>query len=287
MSQGNKSAYWRALKEAGVTFDKHYRDYSLNDLRTAYEKLAADPPEGVTVPAVEIEPPKDTPPAKPDDVAELRDQLTGLAAMVAKLANVVAGAQSPAQQPAPTAPTAPADTPKPAPKMPLLDPTEHAGVTMNTHGPDEPIRVDEHGNVWYRNEVQKPGYAKPRGRRILRAMDSGTVTETITTKDGYTETFEVPGDPKFAKPIEIKVTLPSYQTGIYKPKNMPFRVHTYQGVRGFDFDDVNKFYGGVDLVPSTIKRCYVSSDLCYDITSTIRAIEDEYRERVLKKETLR
>lgn len=164
---------------------------------------------------------------------------------------------------------------------------EHAGVTLNTHADDEPVRVDEAGNKWFRNEVTKPGFPKPRGRRVLRSMDEGTVLETIKVAGGYTETFEIPGDPKNAKPIEIKVTLPSYQTGIYKAPNMPFKIHTYQGVRAFDWDDVIAYYGAQDLVPSTIKRTYVSSDLCWDIQTTIRAIEDEYRERVLKKESVR
>jgi hypothetical protein len=68
---------------------------------------------------------------------------------------------------------------------------------------------------------------------------------------------------------------------------MPFKIHVYQGNRGFDWDDVIAYYGSVDLVPDTIKRTYVSSDLCWDMSTTIRAINDEYRERVLKQGALR
>lgn len=280
MSQHTKSAYYNALKAAGVKFDKHYRDYTLSELREAYDRLAADVPPGVQLAPVVEPPPADMPQPR-DDVAELRQELAGLTKLLGQLAKVVE-----AQQKAPDATPPQPPEPKRPPKLNDFDPAEHAGVTLNSHGADEPIRVDPDGTQWFRNEVNKPSFPKPRGRRVLRAMDPGTVTETIKVGE-YTETFEIPGDPANAKPIEVKVTLPSYQTGIYKPKNMPFKIHTYQGVRGFDFDDVNKFYGGVDLVPSTIKRCYVSSDLCYDITTVIRAIQDEYRERVLRKETIR
>jgi hypothetical protein len=282
MSQSMKSTYYRALQAAGVPLDRHYREYKTEELKAAYDKLVAEAPPGAPLPLVDLPPDPNLVPPHDGDMEELKSQIAGLGAMMVKLAAVVMAPQpvaaAPAPQPAP---------PPPAPKPNDFDPLEHAGVTMNTHAPDEPVRIDEAGNQWFRNEVNKPGYAKARGRRVLRAMDSGTVMQTIKTKDGYTESFEIPGDPKNARPIEIKVTLPSFQTGIYKAPGMPFKIHTYQGVRGFDWEDVNAYYGAPDLVPSTIKHCYVSSDLCYDIATTIRAIEDEYRERVLKRELTR
>lgn len=283
MSQSGKSAYYKALKEQGVAFDRHYRDYTTEELKGAYDKLVAAAPQDAPLPIVPTPPPVDSPPPREDELAELRQQISGLGTMMAQLAKIVTAKPAPAMVMA-------VDT-KPQPPQPVkpkgLDPMDHAGVTMNTHGPDEPVRTDEYGNQWFRNEVNKPGFPKPRGRRVLRAMDPGTVEETIQVAGGYTETFEIPGDLANARPIEIKVTLPSYQTGIYKAPNMPFKIHTYQGVRGFDWDDIIRYYGAEDLVPSTIKRCYVSSDLCWDIATTIRAIEDEYRERVLKKEQSR
>lgn len=279
MSQSSKAAYYQAIKAAGVPLDRHYRDFTTDELKA----LAAE--NGV---AVEVAEPR-TAPTRPDEMTEIKEQISGLSDVVGKLAALVVAQAAPAPQPKQVEPPAQKEAgqlPRPA-AAPRLDPNEHAGVTLNTHREDEPIRVDEHGNLWYQNEVNKPGYAKPRGRRVLRAMDSGTVQETISVAGGYTETFEVPGDPAHAKPIEIKVTLPSYQTGIFKAPGMPFKIHTYQGARGFDWDDVNRYYGGADLVPDTIKRVYVSSDLCYDMTTTIRAVNDEYRERVLKKETVR
>lgn len=279
MSQSSKAAYFKALKEQGIVFDRHYRTYSTDELKASYDALA----EARGLPAVVVEVAEPVP-ARPDEIAEIKDQIAGLGAMIGKLAGIMlADARQP---PAPEV----KPVPQPAPAKPHpqgLDPLKHAGVTLNTHGVDEPIRVDEAGNQWFQNEVNKPGYAKPRGRRVLRSMDPGVVQQTITTKDGYTETFEIPGDSSHMQQTETKITLPSFQTGIFKAPSMPFKIHVYQGNRGFDWDDVNAYYAGADLVPDTVKRTYVSSDLCYDMTTTIRAIQDEYRERVLKKESIR
>lgn len=285
MSQGSKSAHYQALKAAGVKLERHYREYTTDELAQLCEAAGVE----VEVPEPAV---RNAPPPKNDEIAEIKQQIAGLGSMISQLASIVASTPAPApaptREPEPAKPTRQAHRNEPIPQKPTQpDPHEHAGVTLNTHAEDEPIRKDEHGNLWYQNEVNKPGYPKPRGRRVLRDMNPGTVTETIKVAGGYTETFEIPGDPTHAKPMEVKVTLPSYQTGIYKAPGMPFKIHTYQGARGFDWDDVNRFYGGADLVPSSIKRTYVSSDLCYDMTTTIRAIEDEYRERVLKKESIR
>ena len=76
--------------------------------------------------------------------------------------------------------------------------------------------------------------------------------------------------------------MPSFQVGVYRDPRFPFKVHTYAGNDGFDLFDVNDFYGGEDLVPSEIKRVYIANDLCYDIRTTIRAIETEYRRNQLQ-----
>ena len=296
----NRAILFRALKEAGVEFDRHYRTYTAEELQTAYDTMVEagvlDPLEEGWDDAPEDEPderpaPQQTEPFQPgpltsgsifaqpqprssDGLDDLRAEINTLKALLLKTGGTE---QVQVHQDA-----LPAE-PKPRPAGP--DPTQHAGVTLNTHA-GEPIRVDEQGRTWYQNEVPKPAYPKPRGRRVLRDMDPGVVEETIKVGD-YIETFEIPGDPRNARPMETKVTLPSYQTGIFKEPGMPFRIHTYNGARGFDYDDVNAFFSHPDLVPSDIKRVYVSSDLCYDISTTIRAIENEYRERVLRKEALR
>lgn len=286
MSQGTKSGYYQALKAAGVKFERHYRDYSTEELAAAYGKLVQESPPGAVPPLPEpkAETPPPVPVARPNELEEMQRQIASLAGTIQQLAKIVTTPRP--SEPQPMRQEAPeVKAPEPEKFRGGLDPTQHAGVTMNSHV-DRPIRVDEAGNQWFRNEVTKPGYAKARGRRVLRTTAEDTKLETITV-NGYTETFEIPDGNSTPRPTEIKVTLPSYQTGIYKAPGMPFKIHTYQGARAFDWEDVNAYYGGADLVPTSIKHVYVSSDLCYDITTTIRAIEDEYRERVLKKESVR
>lgn len=229
MSQSDKSRYYNALKSAGVEFDKHFRNYTTEELAQAYNALRAE---------------------WGDDAPPLEEP-----------------------EPEPTAPPTPTGI-----KLPVRpkDPEEIAGVRLNTQAEDEPIRVDpETGRIWYQEEVVKALGAKPRGRRVLQVTNPGVETKTVQNGE-YSETFEVAG--KLEVPGQIKVTLPAYQVGIYRDPNMPFRIHTYRGVRGFDFFEVNDYYGGVDLVPSEIKRMYVENDLCYDIRTVVRAIQTEARQ---------
>ena len=290
MAQAEKATYYQALKRSGYEFAQPYRNYTTAELKEAWEAFAA---ATGTAPELEIPPSPailPQPGTRPDGGEELRQQVAQLAQTVTSLAEVVLAQQArpapaaAAPAPAPVPDAAPTPDWGPAPKAvpaPQLNPNEHAGVTQNTHTEDEVLETDEHGNQWYQREVPKAGYAKPRGRRVLRTYDSAVRTETIQNGE-YTETFEVSGDVRNSEATEIKITLPSYQTGIYRAPNMPFRIHTYNGVRGFSMTDVDKYYGGADLVPATVKRMYVSTDLCYDIQTVIRAIETEYRDRVLK-----
>jgi hypothetical protein len=75
--------------------------------------------------------------------------------------------------------------------------------------------------------------------------------------------------------------VPSYQVGIYKDRRFPFKIHTYNGVQGFDFEEVARYYGGTELVPPVIKRMYVENVLCYDIRTVVRAIQEEFRQQQL------
>lgn len=272
MAQGDKSAYYRALKEAGYTFQQHYRDYTTEQLKALWQDFTTR--NGLDQ-QVETPEPKDAPPPREDELAQLRAQMASVVDTVQALAEMVTSEDRRAER------TPVQRSPEVPHQRAALDPNEHAGITLNTPAEDGVIEVDEHGNRWYQKEVAKPAFPKPRGRRVLRYDDPGVTTEKIRVGE-YVEEFEVSGDPTNARPAEIKITLPSYQTGIYKPPNMPFRVHTYNGARGFNLFDVQAYYGGSDLVPPEVKRCYVSTDLCYDITTTIRTIENEYRERVLK-----
>ena len=235
MSQTEKARYYQELKGAGVDFDKHYRDYSTEDLRDAYVKLT-----GNTEPLVD---PEDLPPV----------EFFGL-------------------EKAGSGDVAP---PPPAPAAP----TEMAGERLNTQNPEEPLRVDEEGRQWFQEEILKPASPRPRGRRVLTYLETGVEEKQVKVGD-YIETFEVAGTGP-ARTAEVKVTLPSYQVGIFKDPRFPFRVHTYNGLQGFDLFEVQEYYNGAELVPAEVKRIYVSNVLCYDIRTTVRAIENEYRQMQL------
>lgn len=234
--QQMKGQYFRALKAAGVTFEKHYRDYTEAELRTIYEGMVVQP---------ELD-------------GGLEEQQPQQAAQ---------GAVS--RPPAPRAPVGP------------RNPEEMPGQRQNTLREDEPLRIDpETGFAWYQEEVQKPAYPKPRGRRVLQYMESGVEEKTI--QDGqYIETFEVAGR-GVKVPAEVKITLPSYQVGIYKDPRFPFKIHTYNGLQGFDLFEVQDYYGGAEMVPDSVKRIYVEGSLCYDMRTVIRDIQTQYRQLQLQ-----
>ena len=271
MAQGDKSSYYRAIKATGYTFEKHYRDYTANELKALWANISDEPIVTEKTPIPEATQGAGSAARETDEISELRAKFDQLASLVGSLADAVTKSHA-VEEPSPQA----------AQQFEAAS-EEHAGLTQNVRGGSQVIKIDPDGTRWFQMEVQKPSYPKPRGRRVLRFTDSGVQKETIKVGE-YTETFEIPGDPANAKINEVKVTLPSYQTGIFLSPNMPFKIHTYRGVRGFDLFDVQNYYGGPDLVPSTIKRCYISNDLCYDIQTTVRAIENEYRERVLQVE---
>ena len=162
------------------------------------------------------------------------------------------------------------------PRQAQADPDEMPGQRLNTKPEDQPIRIDEQGRAWFQEEVRKPAYPKPRGRRVLKYLDTGVKTETVQNGE-YIETFEVAGigTPHAA---EVKITLPSYQVGIYKDPRFPFRIHCYNGREGFNLFEVHAYYGGAELVPAECKRVYIENDLCYDVRSVVRTIQTEHRQ---------
>jgi len=226
MSQSQKSAYYQALKDAGVQFTKHYREYSTEELAAAYTKLAQQS-DGALPPEPLVQAPR------------------------------------PGPQPTP-------------PPVRQRDPNELAGQRQNTKPDDVPLRTDEAGLVWYQEEVRKPATPRPRGRRVLTYMESGTETETVRNGE-YVESFEIAGR-GVARPAEVKITLPNYQVGIYKDRRFPFKVVIYNENRGFDRVDVESYFGGADLVPKEVKRKYVENVLCYDMRTVIDHINTEYRQ---------
>lgn len=267
MSQSEKSAYFQALKSAGVQFERHYREYSTAELKAAYDKLAES---GAAPPLAPTEP-EPAPPtaAAAAPAAEPGPELDPEAAHFF-------GFDVEPDLPTPQV-TDPEVLARPAPPQAAqADPNEMAGARLNSQPEDLPIRIDEQGRAWYQEEVLKPPYPKPRGRRVLRYMDPGVQKRTVVSGQ-YSESFEIPGDPANARPAEVKITLPSYQVGIYKDPRFPFKVITYNGNQGFDLFEVQSYYGGAELVPAEIKRKYVENVLCYDIRTVVRAIESEYR----------
>lgn len=219
MSQSEKATYYGALKEAGVQFEKHYRDYTTGELKGIAES------QGIAAPVEE--------PIVLEPVESTRASAEPMAAETAY---------------------------------------------SNTN--EQPIRTDEHGRIWYREEVRKPATARPRARRLIKYVDSGAQEVRATQGGNFVESFEIAGSG--TRVNEVKITLPSYQVGVFLDPRFPFKIHTYNGAQGFDLFDIQKYYGGSDLVPSEIKRVYVSNDLCYDIRTTIRAIQNEAREIQLK-----
>jgi hypothetical protein len=264
MSQTEKAALYKELKDAGVQFSKHYREYSTDELQEAVTTLRSQQPA-----AAEPEPQFDP---------------AATAAAFAALSEPVESAPPPAPEIPRPAPEVQASRGPQSPRPPVAprNPNEMAGQRLNTKDELTPLRTDpETGYVWYQEEVLKPGYPKPRARRVLKYLDSGTKTETV--QDGkYVETFEVAGEGQ-ARPSEAKITLPSYQVGIYKDPRLPFKVHVYNNNRGFDLFEVQKYYGGPEMVPAEIKRIYVENVLCFDIRTTVQSIQREYRQLQLAR----
>lgn len=198
---------------------------------------------------------------------------------IAELEDLTRDMDIPEPEPVPSAeaPVPQAAAPRAAaPKQSAPNPDEMAGQRLNTKDAEEVIRVDDQGRQWLQEEVLKPAFPKPRGRRILTYRETGT--ETATVQEGeYTETFEVAGKGP-GRASEVKITLPSYQVGIYRDRRFPFRVHTYNGREGFNLFDVNDFYGGAELVPGSCKRVYVENVLCYDIRTVVQTINAEHRQ---------
>lgn len=146
---------------------------------------------------------------------------------------------------------------------------------------DEPIRVDLDGTIWYQEEIIKSSTAKPRGKRVYREIGTRTKEVTIDTEDGFTETFEVAGEEKI--PLEITVGIPTWQPGISKPPHSPFKIVTYRDARGYDRIEVERYFGGADVLPENVESIYVGNLICYDIHSVNTAIRREYNQLVQTK----
>lgn len=161
---------------------------------------------------------------------------------------------------------------------------DRAGLTFNTHGLNDILRIDSRGRVWYRDEVMKPAIPKKRMVRKVKTVTANVETiNTYRPDGGIDETFEIAGDEQ--SEIEIKISMPTSQVGIYIDPRMPFKIHQYGTRRAFDYEEVMNYFGGRDLVPSTVQTVYVDIDLCYTIESVRETIDRMYRETVLGRST--
>jgi hypothetical protein len=161
------------------------------------------------------------------------------------------------------------------------------GIHTNTHAAQEkPLRIDADGKIWYQDEIRKSAVPKERGKRHITYIDPGVRKVEVKDANGsIVETFEMPGDER--KEMRVTVALPAYQIGLYRDPTLLgefFKIHVYNEKRVFDLFDVEAYFGGVHMVPRTVKRDYADTVLGYDIPSVIQAIQDEYREKVLKGE---
>ena len=246
MAHRDKSAYYKALKAAGVDFmGIHYREWTTEQLMEMYRHL-----------------PQEVQEAHPINFEE-----PPVAAIPQEMPFQVTGALNTTQA------LGPDDIPFSDEPLDI-----YAGVRQND-GIDQPIRRDSAGRLWFQEEIRKKGHAAPRARRKLSYIDNGYQTVTHRLADGTTESVEIAGREQVAS--EVKITLPSYQVGIYLDRRFPFKVHTYNNEECFDLFEVEQYFGGAELMPGTIRRKYVENVLGYEIPSVVRAIEDMAREMKL------
>lgn len=257
MTQAERKELWDELKTRGFQPTKHYRDYSVGELRSqlASERSYAAQQEVRQAPAPE---PEDDFPVPTFQVPETT------------------------AQPQPSAPapdprfeqTVQALRDQPADTVP--------GLRLNTHGEEKPLRIDADGKIWYKDEITKASYPKERGKRVIEYVDPGVKTQIIRDSNGsIVESFEMPGDQH--RISQARISLPAYQIGLYRDPALLgefFKIHVYQDRRGFDLFDVERYFGGKHQIPQTCKRTYVDTVLCYDIDSVLQAIQDEYREKL-------
>lgn len=263
-----KSELYQELKAAEVELDKTYQEYTVDELKARVTSLRLSQMSDDEIDGAAGD---DGPRYDDQDEPLVEDVELPPAPEVPAPSGVSRGPEStPPAPPAPVAPTA------------RRDPNEVAGQRQNTNPEMEPIRVDpDTGFIWYQEEVLKPAAPQPRGRRVLTYMDSGVQTRQHSGVDEngapFTETFEVAGSGQGVQQ-QAKITLPSYQVGIYKDPRFPFKIHTYNGRKGFDYFDVCAYYGGSELVPADVKRTYVSNNLCFDMRTVIRNIQTAFRQ---------
>lgn len=281
-----KSELYNTLKEAGAPFEKKYVQYTVDELKELGQQMLsgevgssltpAHPqpaPEPAQIPRVRT--PQATPvpqPIQPPErpravqpglrVLTPKERLAALEQVIMENArngmlhegkDFVWGDQ----------------------EIPVKDkPEDRAGLSYSV--PDgQPLRIDLQGRIWFRDEILKPAVPKPRMTRKKRYMETGVKKEETFLPDGrLDEIYEVAGETR--KELTVTTTLPSWQVGKYKDPRFPFAIHVYNGIRGFDHLEIVIYFGGLNLVPKSIRTIYVGNQLCYDITSARETIQDQF-----------
>ena len=248
-----KSDMYQALKKQGYKFDRGFVYYTKEEMADIYDEYFTEKYEELVE---NVSPSPDTP-VEEDSAAEL-----------------LAAERHADLPPSPTTPPEEVELRDFGGVIRSDEPVDKiAGLRQNQ--PLVPLRIDSADRVWYQEEVRKPSGASPRGRRKLQYVETGTRVETVQNGE-YTESFEVSDSRRV--PSEVRVTLPSYQVGIYKSPRFPFLIHTYGGRECFDLFQVEEYFGGPEMVPAGVGRVYVENVLGYDIRQTVRAINDLARE---------
>jgi len=289
-----KSELWQQVKERGIVPPRPFVSYTVKELQDLLGEPLAVPSEDFSE----------------EDLATAREALAELEAEEWAELPQTAPLPAPTAPPVPQAPPAPARPAAPRPpltqeqalhqleaqvaaaarakalhegmgfdwkgiRVPVQDKgADRAGLTHAV--PDgQPIRVDTSGRIWFRDEVPKPAVPRARMTRKNRYVDSGVKQEITYLPNGQIDDiYEVAGDQH--KELTVTTTLPSWQVGHYRDPRFPFSVHAYNGESGFDFQEIVNYFGGLDLVPRSIKTLYVGNQLCYQISTARETIEAQY-----------
>lgn len=247
------------LREQGWEPDRPYREYSLEQLQGIKAERDAHPL--ITV----------------NDGGHLGDLGAGLMAEF-KAEGFEDGVKEDDHQPRATSPQ-PQQTRdrRPVGQLKREAPEDKAPEGL----PEGAIRADEHGRIWFREEI---GPEVARNRR-LRKRITQVVPDKVEVKQiqagEYIETIEVVGEG--TRSLDAFITMPPTQVGIYLDPRFPWKIFTYNGSLGFSYGDVNTYYGGVEFVPSTVKKKFVGNMMAYDIKSAISTVERKYRELQLSR----
>lgn len=273
--RNQRGLLWSRLREAGYEPNKAYREHSVEEMHQILDRLEA---------AKTIQAPADHTYEAYPLAGSGQGQVGSLGAQLLADFDPIGFEEGVEQNNIETvrATTPQAQAPRDRRPDPVLRPQVKEPPVPDGL-PEGAIRADEAGRIWYREEIG-PNIA---GRKRLRKRVTQVVPENVEVKQihngEYIETVEVVGEG--TRSLDAFVTMPTTQVGIFKDPRFPFKVFTYNGSLGFSYGDVNDYYGGLEFVPSTVKKKFVGNMLAYDMKSVISEIERKAREIQLARST--